>query len=278
MPPSKKKKPKQSNHVVSVCSAMHVLWSRSTSGKEAAPMCKSLCVCMSFILQSSLFVIVVQKKRQREYWLCLRAGNRNSSSSVTCFTGTHGGGTPGNPHKTQSSCHVNKCAIETVSRWHAPARPLPVWFFSDCFSFWQTLGCFLAPLHSYVAPIPAKQEDNFSQSFLDMPIILRLCLCVWGNIPVPGSLVSSWARSQGLTFSCAPPAPLSESSAPGLSSSFPSLSGVLVYSAAQGPCDKKNNETMRHLTISIQNFTVCEKLCGYWPCKTWQYDVLCLNS
>lgn len=159
-PPPKNKTKKQSNFVVSVCSAMHVLWSRSTSGKEAAPMCKSFCVCVLFILQSSLFVIVDQEKRLREYWLRLRAGNRNRSSTVTCFTGTHGGGTPGNPHKPQSSCHVNKCAMETVSRWHAPARPLPVWFFSDCFSFWQTRGCFLAPLHSYFVPVPAKQEKE----------------------------------------------------------------------------------------------------------------------
>lgn len=36
-------------------------------------MCKSLCVCVSFILQSSLFVIVVQEKRLREYWLCLQS-------------------------------------------------------------------------------------------------------------------------------------------------------------------------------------------------------------
>ncbi len=58
--------------------------------------CARLCVCVSFILQSSLFVIVVQEKRLLEYWLCLRAGNRNRSSTVTCFTGTHGGGTSGN--------------------------------------------------------------------------------------------------------------------------------------------------------------------------------------
>ncbi len=148
----------------------------------------------------------------------------------------------------------NKYAMETVSRWHAPAHPLPVWFFSDCFSFWQTLGCFLAPLRPYFAPIPAKQEDNFSQSFLYMPI-KHLCLCVRGNIPVRGFLVSSWARSQGLIFSGAPPAPLSEPSAPGLSSSSPSLSAVLVYSAAQGPCDKKKEELVQLHTCLLRHYT-----------------------
>ncbi len=148
----------------------------------------------------------------------------------------------------------NKYAMETVSRWHAPAHPLPVWFFSDCFSFWRTLGCFLAPLRPYFAPIPAKQEDNFSQSFLYMPI-KHLCLCVRGNIPVRGFLVSSWARSQGLTFSGAPPAPLSEPSAPGLSSSSPTLSAVLVYSAAQGPCDKKKEELVQLHTCLLRHYT-----------------------
>lgn len=65
--------------------------------------CARVCVfCMCVVYSSILFVVVVQEKRLREYWLCLRAGNRNRSSIVTCFTGTHGGGTPGNPHKQQS--------------------------------------------------------------------------------------------------------------------------------------------------------------------------------
>lgn len=100
-------------------------------------------------------------------------------------------------------------------------------------------------------------KKNFSQ-FLHMPL-KHPCLCVRGNIPVQGFLVSSWARSQGLIFSCVPPAPLSEPSAPGLSSSSPSLSGVLVYSVAQGPCDKKKEELVQLHTylLSIHDLFRC---------------------
>lgn len=238
MPPSKKNKVIMWSLFVPPCMFFEA---GQPVAKRLRP-CAKVCVCVLFTLQSSLFVIVVQEKRLREYWLRLQAGNRNRSSTVTCFTGTHGGGTPGNPHKPQSSCHVNKCDIETVSRWHAPARPLPVWFFLDCFSFWQTLECFLVPLHSYFVPVPAKQEkEHFGQLFLDT-LNVRQCLCTREDIPVQASLVSSWAPAQGLTFSCVPPAPLSEPLAPGLSSSSPSLSGVLVYSAVRGPCDKQKQE------------------------------------
>lgn len=63
----------------------------------------------------------------------------------------------------------------TVSKWHAPGHPPPVWFFSDCFSFWQILGCFPAPRRSSVVPSPAKRRKSVSQSFLDILIMCVLC-------------------------------------------------------------------------------------------------------
>lgn len=61
-----------------------------------------------------------------------------------------------------------------VSRCCVPARPPLVWFFSDCFSFWRTLGCFLAPRRPYAAPVPAEvKEDCFRQAVLFTVFIIH---------------------------------------------------------------------------------------------------------
>lgn len=103
----KKEKQMERLCIGSVHLAMQVHQTPAASEDEAASSCLSVWfVC--FFPRPLHLLQVFSIKRLSEYWLCLQAGNRNQTWSLN-FTGTQGAGTPGNPHKLQSSCHVIMC-------------------------------------------------------------------------------------------------------------------------------------------------------------------------